>query len=544
MNTGTHEWQPGPSDSGTQPVGVASGKVYIVGAGPGDPALMTLRGLSCLQKADVVIVDRLVHPRLLEYLRPGTQVVCLGDDPDFSFVDEMTTSLAASLSVKVLGRAEAVKEMVTAAQAGKVVLRLKAGCPEVFAGHTDELEALRKGNIPYEIVPGIPPELAAAAYAEIALTDVETSSAVVLAVANDRPAKQGVPVDFRQLGQFSGTVVVYMGEAIVTEWAWELLRGGLAPSTPVAIVCRAGWPDQQLIRCRLGDLASTVRSHHVRGPAVVVIGQCVDRMPSRSWFENRPLFGRRILVTRPEEEGDQLVALLAELGAEVLSCPAIKISEPPDWTPVDQAIEELDGYDWIVFTSVNGVRYFLGRLRQKGRDGRSFGKVRIAAIGPGTARELERHFLRADLVPSQYRSEVLGQELAGVLARLPNRPRVLLVRASRGRPVLAEILSSSGAVVHQIAVYTSEDVTHPDPHVVQAFEAQRIHWVTITSSSIARSVVRMFGEKLRTAKLASISPVTSGTLRELGFEPTAEARQYTIPGLVAAILEWEARGQS
>ena len=311
-----------------------------------------------------------------------------------------------------------------------------------------------------------------------------------------------------------------------------MIRGGKSPDTPVAVVRRVSWNDQQTVRCTLGKVADVVEKQGLRPPAVIVVGEVVSLAPDVSWFAARPLFGTRVLVTRPRAQAKELSDRLTELGAQVDSHPVIQISDPPDWQPVDRALERVERYDWLVFSSANGVGYLLDRLLAGGGDLRRLGGVRLAAIGPATADELARYRLRADLVPDAYRAEALGAALSGEAAG----GAFLLARASRGREVLAEQLRGEGGTVDQIVVYSSTDVRSPDPDVAGALSAGRIDWVTVTSSAIARSLVRLFGDPLSRAKLASISPITSGVLRELGYEPAVEAARYTMDGLVEAMV--------
>jgi uroporphyrinogen III methyltransferase/synthase len=301
------------------------------------------------------------------------------------------------------------------------------------------------------------------------------------------------------------------------------------------IVRRCTWNDQETIRCTLGTVGRKIADHGVRPPAIIVVGEVVALAPQASWFAAKPLFGKRILVTRPRAQARPLVDRLEEMGALVSIQPAIRIGPPSDWGKIDAALQRLDQYDWLVFSSSNGVQYLLDRLEQKHGDLRRLGKVRLAAIGPGTAEELARYRLRADLVPDQYRAEAL----AGVLAAEPVAARFLLARASRGREVLAENLAAAGHVVDQIVVYSSADVEQAEAEVLEALEAGRIDWVTATSSSIARSLVRLFGQRLAGVRLASISPITSAVLRELGHPPAAEAVHYTMEGLAEAIESYE-----
>lgn len=502
--------------------------MYFVGAGPGDPGLLTLRALQCLQKADLVIADRLVPPQILKYAPAHAERILVGHG---------ISNCPFYVNYPSCQKNEVPTKILQAAQTGKVVVRLKGGSSEIFGRLGEELAPLRQAGIPYEIIPGITAGLAAAAYAEIPLTDSDLCSAVALATGHQRPQKHGPPLDYQMLAQFPGTLVVYMGVSTAPEWSKALIQGGLSPQTPVAIVRGCCCPDQQTIRCQLGNLPETLAEHNVQPPAVIIVGEVVTRMPETSWFQARPLFGQRILLTRAEDQSQDLADQLAELGADVLIQPAIRITDPPDWQPVDEALAKVDQFDWVVFSSANGVRYFLDRLLQTGGDMRRLGRGRLAAIGPGTAAQLAQYHLRADLVPEEFRAEALAEALLQALGPRAADSRVLLVRASRGRPVLAEMLQAAGVSVHQVVAYTSTDLTEPAPAIAQALADGRIHWVTVTSSSIARSLVRMFGPNLRKAKLASISPLTSAVLGELGYPPAVEAKQYTLPGLIEAILQ-------
>lgn len=503
------------------------GRVYLVGSGPGDPGLLTLRAVQCLQKADLIIADRLVHPRIATYAKPGSEILYFRHTLHCDSIGANCPSSPGFSSDEILSK------IIEYAKNGKVVVHLKGGDPELFARQSEELAALREAGIPYEIVPGITAGLAASDYAELPLTHPEWSSAVALLTGHEPSNKQRPPLPYDILAQFPGTLIVYMGEDTSSNWQESLIRGGMSPQTPVAIVCRCSWPDQHILRCQLGNLQEVIAQKDVQTPAVIIVGEVVRLAPERSWFEARPLFGQRILLTRPEDQALSIIDSLSELGAEVFVQPAILIADPPHWQPVDEALNRLDSYDWVVFSSANGVRYLLDRLLHQGGDMRRLAWVQLAAIGAATAAQLARYHLRADLVPAEYRAEVLAEALAPQAAG----KRFLLVRANRGREVLPERLRTAGALVEQIVAYSSTDVAEPDLEIAQLLAAGRIDWVTVTSSSIARSLVRMFGEALRRSKLASISPITSAVLRELGYPPAVESQAYTLPGLVEAILQ-------
>jgi len=494
---------------------MAMGKVYLVGAGPGDPELVTLRAVEILARADAVLYDYLVNPAILRHCRPGALKISLGRHG----------------SGRVIGQEEINKRLLALVETHATVVRLKSGDPMVFARAGSEIGCLVESGVAFEVVPGISAALAAPAYGGIPITDRDTASAVAFVTGQESADSTGAPLDYRALASFPGTLVFYMGVTTVEHWSQALLAAGRSPRTPVAILRRVSWPDQQRIDTELGDVAGIVVNRRLRPPVLFIVGEVASRGGDWSWFENRPLFGQRVLVTRPLHQADDLERPLAELGAETIVRPAIEIQPIDDPNIIDRALERLDRFDWLVFSSSNGVRHFLERLPAIGRDVRALSQLRLAAIGPGTAEELTRFHLRADLVPEQYRAESLAAALAGLVAGR----RVLLVRASRGRELLADELAKAGGVVEQIVAYNSVDMAAPDADLAARMAAGEIHWTTVTSSAIARSLVRLFGESLRQTKLASISPITSGTLRELGFEAAAEAAEYTIPGLVAAI---------
>jgi uroporphyrinogen III methyltransferase/synthase len=381
-------------------------------------------------------------------------------------------------------------------------------------------------------VPGITAAMAVASYCGIPLTHRGFSSAVAFVTGQQNGDDEQSPLDYRSLAQFPGTLVFYMGVTTAPQWTSELIAGGKSPETPVAIVRRCSWPDQATIRCRLSEVADVLNARRLRPPVLVIVGEVVARAAEETWFTRRPLFGTRVLITRPVEQASLLRDQLEQLGAEVLLQPAIEILPPDDWSKVDDALSRLDQFDWLVFSSSNGVRAILNRILDTGGDLRRLGRIRLAAIGPGTAAELKRYHLRADLLPDTFRAESLADELAGQ----GRGRRFLLARASRGREVLAERLQAAGAQVEQIVVYQSRDVVAPDAEIAAALAAGHIDWVTVTSSAIARSLVSLFGERLRQSKLMSISPITSQTLGELGYPPAAEAREYTMPGVVQALL--------
>lgn len=491
------------------------GKVYLIGAGPGDPGLITLRGVERLARADVVMYDYLANARILKHARSDAELICLGKHGH----------------TKIWKQDEINEYLVKLARAGKTVARLKGGDPAVFARGAEEIETLGQANIEFEVVPGITAALAAGSYAGIPITHRDHASAVAFVTGHENPEKGDSSIDYRALAAFPGTLVFYMGITTAPVWAKALLDAGKPAETPVAIIRRCSLPDQRRVTCTLSEVVATIEQQHVRPPTIIVVGNVATLADTFSWFDKRPLFGQRIVVTRPEEQAGKLVGMLEELGADTLVQPAIAISDPNDWAPVDRVISSLQEFDWIVFSSSNGVRYFIDRLLSSQLDLRALGSVMLAAIGPGTSDELAKYHLRVDLQPAEFRAESLAAELA------PNAAgkRFLLVRASRGREVLSKEITAAGGNVTQVVTYDSRDVEAPNPSVAAALGAGEIHWMTVTSSAIAQSLVNMFGRELSKTQLASISPITSATLRERGFEPTVEATEFTMAGVARAI---------
>jgi uroporphyrinogen III methyltransferase/synthase len=505
-------------------MGNASGKVYLVGAGPGDPGLLTLRGAECLAEADLVLYDYLAAPELLGHARPGIELVCLGRHGHG----------------RLMSQTEICEAMVRAAREGRTVTRLKGGDPAIFARLAEEISALEEANIPYEIVPGVTAASAASSHAGVPLTDRDEASCVAFVTGRERADKGGADeLDYASLAKFPGTLVFYMGITSAPEWSQALVQHGKAASTPVAIVRRSSWPDQETIITTLGELPELLKSKKLRPPAVVIVGNVVRNRPATNWFSERPLFGKTILVTRPEHQTDDMSSRLRLLGADVLCQPAIEISPPVDWSPIDAAIHELGQIDWLVFSSSNGVHFFMQRLFALGHDVRRLSGVRLAAIGPATVAALADFHLIADVQPETYRAEALAKALAPNVAN----KRVVLLRASRGREILAEMLTTAGAKVDQVVVYESRDVSAPSAEVAEAMSVGRIDFVTVTSSAIARSLVAMFGKSLAKTRLAAISPLTAEVLYELGYPAAVVATDYTGEGLVQAILDAE-RGKA
>jgi len=500
--------------------------VFLVGAGPGNPGLLTVRAAEVLARADLVLYDQLVPPRLLDSANPAAEKVCVrdlpGTHPDkYPHIHDL---------------------LIRYARAGKTVVRLKGGDPLVFGRGGEEAEALRTAGVGYEIVPGVTAALAAGAFLEIPLTHRNYASAVALVTGHELPNKPGNRLDWKALAAFPGTLCIYMGVARLPVIVAELLKHGKNPDTPAAIVERASTGEQRAVYARLADLEPARRNAGLEAPGLIVVGDPVAHRPAGAWWESRPLFGRRVLVTRPAHQAAGMVRRLEHLGAVVYQMPTVEIREPADFGPLDRTLAEVrDGrWDWVVFTSANGVHAFFRRLDALGRDLRDVGRVKFAAIGPKTADALREYRLRTDVVPADTFS---SEGLAAALTPHVAGQRVLLARANRGRDLVRAELAKVAAVVEQVTVYDQVDAAAPDPGVLDALRRGEIRYVTLPSSRIAENLLSGFDDTIRgrvgrgEVKLVTISPETGGAVRRLGYPVAAEATTFTADGLIDALIQ-------
>lgn len=498
------------------------GMVYLVGAGPGDPGLITRLGESAIRRAQVLVYDHLVHPRLIAMAPPKAKRIYVG---------------------KVRGRHELSQGEINAllcreALAGQVIVRLKGGDPYVFGRGAEEAEVLFKEGIPFRVIPGVTAGIGALAYAGFPVTHRDYASSVVFVTGHDQPDSSECGVDWPLLARFDGTIVIYMGVTRLRQIAQMLLREGKPLTTPVAIVRRGSWPGQIVKVSTLEEVAEN--ETNVRPPALVVIGDVVKLRPALDWWSRLPLAGKRVLITRPEEDAARSVDSLEELGAEVIVAPTITVRPADDPRALDVALARISDFDWVVFTSSHGVRFFMDRIFQTGRDLRVFGRARLAAIGPMTAQTLRSFGLVADLVPEKYRSEELATELTGRV----RGQKVLLARADRGRTLLKDELQGIAAEVVQVPVYHNADAMELPAEALEAIKQGQVDWVTLTSSAIARRFAAMLppdlnSDDLKKVKFASISPVTTQAAQEAGLVVMVEAESFTFDGLIQAIAKYE-----
>ena len=495
------------------------GKVYLIGAGPGDPGLITVRGLSRLQEADVVVYDRLVDQRLLAKVNKGAELVFVGKGP----------------GERTMEQEEINHYLVERALEGRTIARLKGGDPFVFGRGGEEARALALAGVPFEVVPGVTSAIAAPAYAGIPLTHREIASSFTVVSGTEDPSKEEAAVRWDVLARSGGTLVVLMGWGALERITYSLIQGGMEPSTPVALVRWGTEPSQCTVTGILEDIAQRGKEAGLEPPVVAVIGAVVDLRSEVRWFDNRPLFGKRVLVTRSRPQASVLSEMLAEEGAEPVELPTIQISPIDDPSTLDSAICTLDTYGWVIFTSANGVEAFFGRITDLGRDSRVFGGVKVGAIGPATAEALAQHGLRPDFMPPEYVSEAIVQ---GMEALELKGARVLLPHSQIGRDDLANGLAHLGAQVEQLSVYRTIVPEDSREKAKELLEDGNIHVVTFTSSSTVTNLVNLLvggRSLLEDVVIACIGPITARTAQEMGLQVDIVAQEYTIAGLVDAL---------
>lgn len=495
----------------------SSGRVVFIGAGPGSPDLMTIRAATWLRNADIVVHDALVPRELLDGLAPDVRRVPVPRDTR-AHVDP---------------GAAAGRLLVDLAREGKTVVRLKGGDPGVFARMAEEVQPLREAGIAYEVVPGVTAALAAAAAASIPLTSRAAASSVTLLTGHEADAKHD-GLDYASFAQVPGTLAVYMGVEQAARWSRELIAAGRPADTPVTIVSRCSWPDQKIAVTTLEQCAADFDRHRWRSPAVAIVGEVAHAMTTEL-SPARPLAGRIVLIPRPAGQGDDLAARITEQGGAAVFVPAIRISSPESWEPLDEAILHADRFDWIVFSSVNGVTAFMERLRALGRDGRWLGTARLAAVGPATAQALAAAGFICDLVPDEFRAE----SLAAALAPAAGRARMLLVRAERGRDVLKRDLEAAGHHVTDVIAYRSEPIDRLEDGDRSLLDSCPIDWIVVTSPAVAEACRSLFGDQFDRWRIATISPLTSAAVRRLGGTVAVEAAEASAAGITAALATWE-----
>ncbi len=495
-------------------------KVYLIGAGPGDPGLLTIRGRDALAEADVVIYDYLASDALLNYARPDAERIYVGK----------------KAGDHTLPQSGINRLIVEKAKEGKTVARLKGGDPYIFGRGGEEAEELLEAGVPFEEIPGISSTIAGPAYAGIPLTHRSLASSVTLITGHENPDKPGSVHNWKALAASASTLVFVMGMKNLPDIAHNLVAAGLPADTPAALVHWGTTPRHRSLVSTLGELPEAAVAKGFTNPSVIVVGKVVSLHDRLNWFEQKPLLGKSVVVTRAREQASGLAGRLAELGAEVIQFPTIEIRPLADYAPVDGIIGKLDGFDWIVFTSVNGVTFFWDRLAAVGKDTRALGKIRVAAIGPATAQSLRDRGISPDFIPDAYIAESVAQ---GLVEQGMKGKRILLARAAVARDVLPAILREAGADVSVLPVYETVPAHSRQDEVAERLKQGTLDYIAFGSSStvdnffagIPESLVRGSG-----VRLACIGPVTARTLGSHGLVASVMPETFTIPALVDAIV--------
>ncbi|MBI2083422.1 MAG: uroporphyrinogen-III C-methyltransferase [Deltaproteobacteria bacterium] len=504
------------------------GKVYLVGAGPGDPGLVTLKAVELIRKADVIIYDYLVNEQLLSYASSNAAFIYAGKKGN----------------QHALEQDEINDLIVEEAVHGKVVVRLKGGDPFVFGRGGEEAEVLARKKIPFEIVPGITSAIAAPAYAGIPVTHRDYTSTVAFVTGHEKETGSGGEVPWEALSKI-GTVVFLMGVGNAEQISERLIEAGRAPETPVAVIRWGTHPAQRVVTATLKTVAEEVRRADLKPPSIIVVGDVVRLREQLNWFENKPLFGKRILVTRTREQASELSHHLEEYGASVSEIPTIEIKPPASWRGIDHALASLKKYHWIIFTSVNGVSHFFERLQKKGRDLRDLKGIQIAAIGPATAEAIREKGIRVDSIAEEYRAEGLVRILA---AKRIRGKRILIPRAKEAREILVEELKRVGAKVDVVEAYRTIRPKGGADRLQELIQKGEIDLMTFASSSTVENFMKMVGvgatgrsplhDLVCKIPVASIGPITTKTAKSHGLNVILQPKKYTIPALVQAVLEY------
>lgn len=496
--------------------------VYLIGAGPGDPGLITCKGLRALSEADVVVYDYLAGAALMDHVRPDAERIYVG-------------KVAGN---HALPQADINRLLVTKAREGKVVARLKGGDPYIFGRGGEEAETLADAGIPFEEVPGVTSTIAGPAYAGIPLTHRAAASSVTLITGHEDPTKPGSVHDWQALARSASTLVFVMGMKNLPDIARNLMDAGMKPDTPAALVHWGTTDHQRSLASTLAELPDAARREGFSNPSVIVVGEVVRLRDKLNWFEKRPLFGRTVVVTRAREQASDSAARFAALGARVIQFPTIAVRPLADTTDLDAALDRLSSYGWLVFTSVNGVRFFRERLNARALDARALAGLQVAAIGPATAGAVRDMGLRPDFVPESYVAESVAE---GLLQQGAAATRVLLPRAREARDVLPDTLRRAGAEVDVVPVYETVPALGDRDEVLRLLDEGHLDCVTFGSSSTVRNFLAAVpAEKLKAhpeTKLACIGPVTADTLVSHGLTPDIQPQDYTVPALVRAVAD-------
>ncbi|MBP1760700.1 MAG: uroporphyrinogen-III synthase / uroporphyrinogen-III C-methyltransferase [Firmicutes bacterium] len=498
------------------------GFVYLVGAGPGDPGLFTIKGKELLERAEVVVYDRLVSPEIIAWANPQAELIYVGKESSRHTLsqDEINALLAEK-----------------AAQ-GKMVVRLKGGDPFVFGRGGEEALYVRERGFDFAVVPGISSAIAVPAYAGIPVTHRDATSSFAVITGHEKPGKEVSSINWKLISTGIGTLVFLMGVENLEYIVNNLMENGRNPETPVALIRRGTMPDQEVVSGRLNDIVARVRQAGLKPPAIIVVGETVDLRQGLSWWETGPLWGKRIIVTRSRHQASVLVKKIKELGGEAIEFPAIEIAEEENLDKLYMAFKNIESYHWVIFTSVNAVDIFFRKLKSHGHDIRNLAGIKIGAIGPATSERLQKYGLLVELMPDEYQAEGLVKELQAMMK--PGQ-KVLLPRARGARDILPLQLGDLGAEVEEIFLYQAVVPSSINNASITELLQQTIDYITFTSSSTVTNFVDIIGSQQAEVlssrmKVACIGPITAEKAREKGLKVDIIANEYTIDGLLQSIL--------
>lgn len=497
-----------------------AGIVYLIGAGPGDTGLLTIKGAECIKKADVIVYDYLADNKLLTLADKHAQFIYVGK----------------KASQHTMQQEEINQLLVNKAREGKIVARLKGGDPFVFGRGGEEALALKNNSLPFEIIPGVTSAIAAAAYAGIPVTHRKIASSFAVVTGHEDPTRKESGLNWSHLATGVDTLVFLMGVGKLPYITEQLMKNGRAANTPAALIRWGTKPQQEVLLTTVENAAQDTKLHGLKPPAIFVVGNVVKLRDSLKWFDNKILFGKNILITRSREQASKLTNQLEQLGANCLEAPTIKITDPDDnYAGLDKSIDNIHTYDWLIFTSVNGVEKFFDRLHCKHHDTRILNHVKIAAIGGNTAEKLLTYGIKADCVPEEFRAESLLTKLQPYINK---NSHILLARAKEARAILPEKLHQAGAAVDVIQCYRTVTADFDYSAIIDKFKAGKIDLITFTSSSTVLNLLKLINGKtelLNDVLTACIGPITAATCRAHGLKSNIIAQTYTIDGLTNAI---------
>jgi uroporphyrinogen III methyltransferase/synthase len=495
------------------------GKVYIIGAGPGDAGLITIKAVDCLRLADVVVYDNLVNEELLKYAPSEARFIYAGKKGGDHTLSQ-----------------NAINELlVQEAQAGNIVARLKGGDPFIFGRGGEEAEELVAHGVQYEVIPGVTSAIAVPAYAGIPLTHRGLTSTVAFITGHEDPTKEKSDIDWQALAGI-GTLVFLMGVKNIGQITETLISHGKSPDTPAALIRQGTTSQQETIAGTLGTIVELAQARQFSPPAILVVGLVVELRDTLNWFEQKPLFGKGIVITRPERQADDLACLLSAEGAHPIAFPTIKIVPPVNWQELDEAINKLTTYDWLIFTSANGVQFFFERLRGKNRDIRDLKGIKICCIGPATARQIKDKGIKVDLVPKQFIAEGILQSFAAMDLE---GSKILLPRAAKARDVLPEGLKKLGASVDVVTTYQTINSGRKKEELAALIYDNKVDVLTFTSSSTVTNFMEIMGHDFKlpaNINVACIGPVTAATAKKAGLKIDINQEEYTMDGLVQSLI--------